>query len=110
MSDIVSALRCSPARFDSRSRERIDARPGLYAFWLRGICLYVGMSEDLRRRIYEHATSEDNPKLAYHFETYPYDIEISIAYKNVDSATLHQLELQAISILRPIDNIQGSIQ
>lgn len=110
MSDIADALRSSRAPFDSGSRERIEASPGLYAFWLRGTCLYVGMSEDLKRRIYEHAASEDNLELARHFEAYPYEIEISVVYKDVDSVVLHRLELDAIYALRPVDNIQGGIQ
>ena len=110
MSEIADALRNSRVPFDSRSHERIDASPGLYAFWLRGTCLYVGMSEDLKRRIYQHATSEDNLELAHHFETYPYEIEISVVYKDIDSAILHRLELDTISALRPTDNIQGGIQ
>lgn len=110
MSEIADALRNSRVPFDSRSHERIDASPGLYAFWLRGTCLYVGMSEDLRRRIYEHATSEDNLELAHHFETYPYEIEISVVYKDADSVLLRRLELDAISELRPLTNIRRDTQ
>lgn len=106
MSEIADALRNSRVPFDSRSHERIDASPGLYAFWLRGTCLYVGMSEDLRRRIYQHENFEDNPELDRHFKAYPHEIEISVAYKDADSVILRRLEQEAIRELNPLANVQ----
>lgn len=105
MSEIAD-LRSPRAPFGSGSHERISASPGLYAFWLRDTCLYVGMSEDLRRRIYQHENFEDNPELDRHFQAYPHEIEISVAYKDAASVVLRRLEQEAIRELNPLANVQ----
>lgn len=109
MSEIAEDLR-SRAPFGSGSHERISTSPGLYAFWLRDTCLYVGMSEDLRRRIYQHENFEDNSELARHFQAYPHEIEISVVYKDADSVILRRLEQESISELHPLANVQGGQQ
>lgn len=51
--------------FDYHFHNRIgtDAE-GVYAFWLTsGACLYVGMSANLRQRIYQHRMNEHNTAL-----------------------------------------------
>jgi len=68
------------------------------------------MSEDLRRRIYQHENFEDNSELARHFKAYPHEIEISVVYKDADSVILRRLEQKAIGELHPLTNVQGGQQ
>ena len=79
--------------------------PGLYSIWLRGSCLYVGMSEDLRRRIREHETCETNPDLSRYIRTYAREIGISTA--PADKADLPRLEACAIRVLGPVTNMNA---
>ena len=85
----------------------VSPQPGLYCFWLRTRCLYVGMSEDLQRRMAQHCTAEDNPKLARHFQTYSEEIRVSITYLDMPASRLRHIESRIISTLKPICNRRG---
>lgn len=108
MSSVAGLLSSNLAPFGQGFHEVVDQGPGLYAMWLRGQCLYVGMSEDLRRRIFEHETSEDNQDLVKHYSCFPGEILISVVYLDAEAARLRQLESNAIVKLRPVANIRGS--
>ena len=108
MSDIASKLAKDPVPFGYRSYERVDEMPGLYCFWIRGACLYVGMSTNLKRRLQQHCTAEDNPILKDHFRVYSSEVRLSFACRDVPVDDLRRLESQAISKLRPIANRSGT--
>lgn len=108
VSDIVSILTKDSVPFGYSSHESVNESPGLYCFWLRNACLYVGMSTNLKRRLIQHCTMEDNPILKSHFHTYANEISLSLAYKNVAEKDLRSLESRAISKLRPLANRQGN--
>ena len=81
MSETARRLEAGPVPFGRGSHKVVDPLPGLYAFWVRGACLYVGMTANLERRILEHETAEDNPALGRYFGAYPGEIKVSIAYR-----------------------------
>lgn len=104
MSDIADKLKRGLVPFGHDHHEVVPAMPGLYSFWLRGRCLYVGMSDELQRRIQDHELREANPDLARHFRTYRSEIRISVVPHSGD---LRQLESDAIRELRPVTNATG---
>ena len=55
--DMLSATR--PFDYNYHNRVGGGVR-GLYSFWFHGCCLYVGMSTDIGRRLWEHRTNETN--------------------------------------------------
>ena len=103
MSEIASRLRRGLEPF-GYGRQTAPASPGLYSFWLRGTCLYVGQSADLQRRIREHSVAEANDRLAAFFRAYAGEIEISTARTD---GSLLELEAEAIRELRPLANATG---
>ena len=105
---MVSALMSCPMPFGYGSHETVDESPGLYSFWARGTCLYVGMSENIRRRIKEHETAEANAELAKYFADFAEEIEFSVVYADMPEAVLRRLELDAVKRLRPLTNMQGA--
>ena len=104
VSDVVEGLRTGQRLFDSMFYNQVMDSPGLYSFWLRGRCLYVGMSIDLKRRIGEHCTDETNISLRNYLKSYPNEIMISFVYRNSDPARLRRMEADAIKKLNPISN------
>ena len=104
VSDVINALRSELRPFDYMFHEQVLNTAGLYSFWLREICLYVGMSTELRRRIEEHARNEPNIGLRGYINAYPNEIMISIVYLNYDEDMLRKLETKAIGDLCPITN------
>ena len=104
VSDLLSELSRCHLSFGYRSYEQVDESPGIYCFWVRGKCLYVGMSTNLKRRLEQHCNSESNPILKNHFEAYRNEISLSFAYKNVSESELFKIESHTISILHPIAN------
>lgn len=85
----------------------IDERQmGLYAFWLQTFCLYVGMSKDIRQRIYAHRMNEHNKKLDRYLSAFAQDIEVAYVNLCINSyQELKELEKTAIKRLRPATNI-----
>lgn len=102
--DFINALRSELRPFDYMFHEQVLNTAGLYSFWLRKMCLYVGMSMDLRRRIEEHSRSEPNIRFRGYINHYPNEIMISIVYLNYDESMLRKLETKAIRQLHPITN------
>ena len=105
MSDIAGRLKNAAVPFGYLRHGAVPDGPGLYSFWLRGRCLYVGMSDDLRRRIHQHATMEANPALARYFAAYRNEIKVSAV--PVRGADLRREEAGAIEELRPATNRTG---
>ena len=78
---------------------------GLYAFWLRSSCLYVGMSTVLRRRIHQHRMQEHNDTLSRYFIAFWSDIEASfVALNGKTEPELRRAEREVIQQLRPRTN------
>ena len=109
VSDIVSKLSERRVPFGRMSYEGADDVPGLYCFWVRGTCLYVGKSDtSLKRRLKEHCEAEDNPLLRENFEAYGKDIEMVIVnYDDISKKRLGELEFEAIRNMKPLANRQG---
>ena len=109
MSDVVLRLSDHPTPFGSMSYEGIDESPGLYCFWVRGVCLYVGKSMSLKRRLREHCEAEDNPVIRENFEAYGTEIKVVVAYyEGISEERLCELESEAIRRMRPLANRQGT--
>lgn len=104
MSDFVNILRTELRPFDYTYHNQVRSSAGLYSFWVRGRCIYVGMSRDLKRRIEEHAKNESNKGLKERVKAYRNDVQISVAYLNQDARNLRRSEAMAIRELRPIAN------
>ena len=102
MSDVTDRLKLGLAPFGYDYYETVPAEPGLYSFWLRGRCLYVGMSDNLQRRIREHESNETNLDLARYFEEFHDQIKISVVPTRGD---LRRLESDAIKDLHPVTNV-----
>lgn len=80
---------------------------GVYAFWLRSSCLYVGMSTHLRQRIYQHRMQEHNELLSRYFKAFWSDIEASfVPLSGQSEAALRSTEQAVIRMLRPRTNRQ----
>lgn len=108
MSSVAGLLSSNLAPFGHGCHKVVDPGPGLYAMWLRGQCLYVGMSEYLRRRISQHETAEDNQDLADYYRQFPGEIQVSVVHVDAGAARLRQLESEVINKLRPAANSRGS--
>lgn len=81
---------------------------GLYSFWLRGCCLYVGRSMDIRRRLWEHRTNETNLDLARYMSAFSGDIEVShIELENITERVLEDIEARVIRYMDPRTNRQN---
>ena len=107
MSVIMSELESGARPFDYNFHSNVGNHAGLYSFWLRGRCIYVGMSMDLQKRIAQHSRDEANPKLREYFEGYPKEIEISFVYLDRSEDEIRSMESQIISGVRPLANVAG---
>lgn len=105
--DIMSRLVSEKKSFAYDFHNQITNSRGLYCFWLRDSCLYVGMSEDLQRRIAEHSHAEDNPLLIKYFKAYSNEIKISFIYLDFSTDKLKHIESKVILELRPMANRKG---
>lgn len=107
MSDMASRLETGLVPFGHGCHAVVDPAPGLYAFWLRGTCLYIGMTENLERRIAEHESAEANPSLRRYFCRFPGEIEMSIAYVDADACRLRAMESETVARLLPLANVKN---
>ena len=108
VSDIVERLSNGLTGFGQMVHENVDDVAGLYCFWVRGVCLYVGKSASLKRRLKEHCESETNPILVEHFDVYGTEIEMSVVYEDdANDDKLYKLESEAIKKMLPIANRLG---
>ena len=93
------------AKFDYNYHNRIDAdASGLYSFWLRGCCLYVGKSTTLRNRIKSHRYDETNDELGEYMRAFSNEIEVSYINLTNNDPVLKQLEEATIRTMRPLTN------
>lgn len=105
--EIISELESKTKSFDYNFHSNVHSHAGLYSFWLRGKCIYVGMSMNLQRRIEQHSHDETNLKLKTYFETYPYEIKISFVYLTYTESKIKLIESKIISELYPDANTLG---
>lgn len=104
---VLTALRSRRRRFTYTYHNQVrSGTRGIYAFWVRRRCLYVGISGDIQRRMYQHRMNEHNPKLERYLEAFPQEIEVSyIALSDIPDTKLRRLEQKMIRILRTATNI-----
>ena len=107
MSEIESSLRKERIPFGYRRYEHVDESPGLYSFWARDTCLYVGMSMNLRNRLEQHCINESNPELKEFFETYNTEITFSVECVDVSEKELQRIEAVTIRAMQPLTNRIG---
>ena len=105
---ILDGLRSRRSPFTYNYHNHVGSRTrGLYAFWCHKRCLYVGMSIDIARRIYQHRMQEHNIKLEKLFSAFARDIEVSYVHLGGKSdRELSQIEKMAIRAFRPMANIK----
>ena len=107
ISEIMSQLKSETKSFDYNFHTNVDSYSGLYSFWLRDKCIYVGMSTNLQKRIEQHSHDESNSKLKKYFETYPNEIKISFVYLSNTETEIRHIESKIISEFYPDANTQG---
>lgn len=103
---IIDALQTRRSPFTYNYHNRVGGgKSGLYAFWCHRACLYVGISIDIARRIYQHRMTEHNDMLEQFFRAFAQDIEVSfVALDGRSDSELRCLEQKTIRILRPTTN------
>lgn len=107
MSEIILRLKSETQSFDYNFHNGVHSSAGLYSFWLRSKCIYVGMSMNMQRRIEQHSHDESNPQLRQYFETYPNEIKISFVYVDSTEPKIRNIESEIISRFHPDANTQG---
>lgn len=104
----ISALSRGLVGFGRQFHENVDDIQGLYAFWVRGTCLYVGMSMNLKNRMQQHCEMETNPKIIENYNAYGGEIDVSLLYlEGYGEGQLRTLESAAIRKFDPIANRRG---
>lgn len=79
---------------------------GLYAFWVNGHCLYVGMSKNIGTRLYQHRMRQHNDSLALYMRAFWEHIEVAVAsMPDTPESCLGRIEQKMIHALRPRTNI-----
>ena len=82
-----------------------EGTPGLYSFWVRDCCLYVGMGMDIKRRLSEHDAKDDNNELAEYFSVFGNEMEVSsVEILDADRNILLMLESQVTRAMNPKTN------
>ena len=82
-----------------------EKMPGLYSFWVRGCCLYVGMAMNIKRRLSEHDKFDKNPDLAEYFSVFVNEMEVSsVPIPDADREILLMLEQQVTCAMNPKTN------
>jgi len=79
--------------------------PGIYVFWRGSLCIYVGITNNLRRRLLKHYSDSHNPMLRCWIDS---AYELHLEYLEVRLRE-HQLirERTVISKFDPVCNIAG---
>ena len=95
--------------FDYNYHNRVgDGAGGLYSFWLRGCCLYVGLSMDIRRRLWQHRTNETNQELDRYMRAFSKEIEVShVILEGITGRVLEDIEAKVIRSMNPKTNRQN---
>ena len=108
VSDIVKRLSKDLTNFGQMVYENVDDVAGLYCFWVRGKCLYVGKSMSLKTRLKQHCEFQTNPILVEYFDVYSTEIKMALVFEpGMNDAELYKLESEAIKKMSPIANRQG---
>ena len=101
-------LHTKPFDYNYHNKVGVGVR-GLYSFWLRGCCLYVGRSIDIRRRLWEHRTNEANPILDKYRRAFSREIEVShVPLKDITEPILSDIEAKVIRAMSPKTNRQNT--
>ena len=78
---------------------------GLYAFWLRGCCIYVGKSIDIKSRLRTHRHNTTNPDLEEYFYAFGDEIRISyVVFDDITDGLLSHMEQQVVQAMQPKAN------
>ncbi len=89
-----------------------DDIKGVYGFWYRntGKCLYIGRSNSIKKRLYEHWTNCHNPSLKSWLDYAQEEDEnpIEICYLEVKHGNIKKLENRLIKQWHPATNIHGN--
>ena len=103
--DMLSATR--PFDYNYHNRVGGGVR-GLYSFWFHGCCLYVGMSTDIGRRLWEHRTNETNADLHKYTHAFSREIEVShVDMAGIERKVLEDIEARVIRRMEPRTNRQN---
>lgn len=84
--------------------DRYDLAPsdrGLYCFWHRFRCLYVGRSKNLRERMAEHMRGDGDPGLAGYVREHEGEITVSCSRLGCSDWFIRIAEIFAILKLKP---------
>ncbi len=105
---------CRKESFGYNTISRIpDDIKGVHGFWLRntGRCLYIGRSNSIKDRLYQHWGNCDNPLLKSWLEHAQEENEnpIEICYfLEVKHGSIAEMEYSLIKKWHPVTNIQGN--
>ena len=79
---------------------------GVYAFWYRvnDKCVYVGKSNNIKRRLRQHWRGSDIPELRRWIRAFGGHLDI--CYLPVNYGKLHRVETRLINTLRPETNYE----
>ena len=81
----------------------VPSRPGVYVFWRTRVCLYVGISKDLKTRLIAHFERCHNPRLRDWIES---SYKLQVKFLEVDNDVQRQLrERQLIARYDPVCNV-----
>lgn len=89
---------------------QLPARQGLYVFYSKSLCLYVGEASQLKSRLTKHLQHSDNKLLAQWFWQYGNEevfLEVHILPQDTSPKTRKALEAELICSRRPAFNIVG---
>lgn len=79
---------------------------GIYAFWQGPLCLYIGMSIDIARRLRHHRLQEHNEALEKRLRAYWRDVDAShVVLPHYDERCLRAIESALIDTLQPRTNL-----
>ena len=93
--------------FDYDYHNRVGKVNGLYSFWLNGCCLYIGISDNIGRRLWNHRTNATNTRLDEYMFAFGDKIEAS--YVELEEMSRHELELledKLIKSMKTKTNVQ----
>ena len=78
--------RCKNCKYKTTKKwlkNPLNRKPGVYGMFENGICLYVGESKDIPRRLSQHKSWIKNPKLTLKQNNYRYKFYESLSKHNI---------------------------